>query len=155
MLVNRYNVDRMGPYDIAQERQASQLRLYAIFFLLLHGIYSFRDREYDTFGGEKINYGVIYNILLGLLEDAAGRSTANHQKSKCFSCLKRKTKSHYAVMLQRLIADEKEKNTDSLEMYTEVCENSLLFKHTIIYAETLVDFVEDETKASGPVSQFN
>jgi len=146
LLAQRYNYDRMGPYDIAKERQVSQSRLSSIFFLLVLGIDSYRNKQSDTFLGKKINYGVIYNIILGLLEDAAIRSTSNHKKSKCFSWFKRKTKSHYALMLQRLVEDQKDKHDDSLEMYTDCCQNSLLFKKVIMSAEAHEDYVEDEDK---------
>jgi hypothetical protein len=145
-LVQRYNTDRMGPYDIAKERLASQLRVFSIFLLLVIGIYNQSDTNKNTFEGRLINYGKIYSLIIGALKDAQIRSMNDHQKSPCFHWLKTCcTQSHYALMLEQLLEDETDnENDDSMSLYNDCFKKSMLFHSLIIGAEATSKFVKDD-----------
>ncbi len=143
MLVQQYNSDRMGPYDIAKERLASQLRLFSVFMVLIAGVGSQGQKNNDRFMDHQIHYGIIYNIILGMLIDASQRSNADHRNSKYFSCCKgRITKSHYALMLEKLIDSREDRDDNCVEIYTKCRQNWL--ESIIIHAETQVGFVYDD-----------
>jgi len=145
-LVQRYNTDRMGPYDIAKERLASQFRVFAVFLLLMIGVYDQSNLDDNTFEGKQINYGKIYSLIIGLLKNAQIQSIQDHQKSSCFSWLKTHcTQSHYALMLGRLLADEiKDKNDNAIFLYHNCYKKSILFHSLIIGAEATSKFVTDD-----------
>jgi hypothetical protein len=147
-LMQCYNNDRMGPYDIARERLANQFKVFAI-FSLVQGIYKrhYSDKKEDKknkFKGKRINHEKIYIILLGALAYAKESSINDHQKSECFSWLKKYiTQSHYALMLERLINDEiQNDNDDHIKAYNEFINEVSSFEPVFIRAQAESGYVE-------------
>ena len=145
ILIQQYNTDRMGPYDIASERLASQFRIFSLFLLLVLGIPRKNDNQYFLMN-QSIHYDRIYHFMIGALADAIEKSTKNHEKSRCglSKLLKRNcTTSHYALMLTKLIKDEQDQR-NAKNMYQRCFAESLLLQSVINKAETGSSFVKDD-----------